>query len=87
MYKESPRSVAQIRRFIAEKGEEYLAHFNESPLENAEWLYSSHGAVIRVSGDYDALFERLFVLVPRPREAPSDRFQNWVNERLQGLNW
>ena len=87
MYKESPRSVAQIRRFITEKGDEYLTHFKEVPVENAEWLYSSHGAVIRVSGEYDALFERLFILVPRPREAPSDRFQNWVNERLQGLTW
>ena len=24
---------------------------------------------------------------PRPREAPADRFQSWVNERLQGLGW
>ena len=87
MYKESPRSIAQIRRFINEKGDEYLAHFEETALENAEWLFSSHGAVIRVAGEYDADFERLFVLVPRPREAPADRFQNWVNERLQGLSW
>ena len=87
MYKESPRSIAQIRRFVSEKGEEYLSHYNEVPVANAEWLYSTHGAVIRVKGEYDDIFERLFVLVPRPREAPADRFQNWVDERLQGLGW
>ena len=87
MYKESPRSIAQIRRFVAEKGDEYLSHFNETPVSNAQWLYSTHGAVIRVQGEYDEIFERLFVLVPRPREAPTDRFQKWVEERLQGLGW
>jgi hypothetical protein len=87
MYKETPRSVSQIRRFVTEKGADYLAHFSEEPVEGAEWLYSSHGAIVRVAGEYDEIFERLFVVVPRPREAPPERFQAWVKERLEGLAW
>ncbi|MGB0646881.1 MAG: hypothetical protein ACPGQS_06890, partial [Bradymonadia bacterium] len=87
MYKDTPRSVSQIRRFVTERGEDYLNRFNEEPVEGAEWLYSSHGAVIRVVGEYDNIFERLLVVVPRPREAPPERFQSWVKERLEGLAW
>ena len=87
MYKETQRSVSQIRRFVVEKGGEYLEHFAEAPVEGAQWLYSSHGAVVRVVGEYDDIFERLFVVVPRPREAPVERFQAWVKERLDGLSW
>ncbi len=87
MYKETPKSLSQIRRFVTEKGGDYLTHFAEVPVEGAEWVYSSHGAIIRVAGDYDEIFERIFVVVPRPREAPADRFQAWVKERLDGLAW
>ena len=83
MYKDTPRSVSQIRRFVTERGDDYLQRFDEEPVEGAEWLYSSHGAVIRVVGEYDNIFERLLVVVPRPREAPPERFQSWVKERLE----
>ena len=87
MYQATAKSIAQIRRFVQERGHEYLSRYEESPVADGDWLLSSHGACIRVVGEYDSHFERLLVLIPRPHEAPAERFKSWVGERLKGLSW
>ena len=76
-----------VRRFVGDNGRKVLERLGERQLPNADWLMSSYGAVVRVAGDHDNLFERLVAILPRPKDAASDKFQPWANERFQLLDW
>ena len=76
-----------VRRFIGDNGGKVLEHLGEARLPTADWLVSSYGAVVRVSGPHDHLFERLVAILPRPQDATSEKFQPWANERFQQLDW
>ena len=86
--KESTRSNPKlVQRFIDEHAGSILARLGEVAIPGHQWHVSSHGAALRVEGAHDELFERIIVLLPRPPEAPSDRFRNWAESRLEHYNW
>mgnify|MGYP001266461303 CR=1 FL=1 len=74
-------------RFVLEHGQSLLERFGEAPVQHAAWHISSHGAVVRVEGEHDALFERLFVVIPKPPDAPASRFKPWAEGRIEHYNW
>lgn len=76
-----------VRSFIRGRGELLLERLGETPYTGADWSLASHGAVIRVRGEHDALFERLVVVLPRPSDAPADKFRAWADTRLAHLGW
>lgn len=76
-----------VRQFIRRRGEALLERLEEAPFEGADWTTASHGAVIRVRGEHDAIFERLVVVLPRPPDAPAERFKPWAETRLAHLGW
>lgn len=76
-----------VRAFIRNRGELLLERLGERPHAGADWSLASHGAVIRVQGDHPTLFERLVVALPRPPDAPADRFKAWADTRLAHLGW
>ncbi|MCB9552989.1 MAG: hypothetical protein H6705_14150 [Myxococcales bacterium] len=76
-----------VRSFIRGRGELLLERLGETPYAGADWSLASHGAVIRVRGEHDTLFERLVVVLPRPSDAPADRFRAWADTRLAHLGW
>ena len=74
-------------KFVFEHGNDLLARFQESVVDGRRWHIGSHGAVIRVEGEHDDYFERLFVVVPRPPDAPPARFKGWAEGRIEHYNW
>lgn len=76
-----------VRGFIRNRGDDLLDRLGERPFEGADWTIASHGAVIRVVGEHDELFERLLVVLPRPPEAKPERFRPWAETRLAHLGW
>lgn len=76
-----------VRAFVRNRGDALLERLDEQPFEGADWTIASHGAVIRVRGEHDALFERLVVVLPRPGDAPPERFRPWAETRLAQLGW
>ena len=74
-------------KFVIEHGDDLLMRFKESVVEGRRWHIGSHGAVVRVEGEHDDYFERLFVVVPRPPDAPSARFKSWAEGRIEHYNW
>ncbi|MCA9539236.1 MAG: hypothetical protein KC620_10145 [Myxococcales bacterium] len=84
----APSTVGRhVRSFLHERGDQVLTALGERPYRGAAWSPSSHGAVIRAHGEHDDLFERLVVVLPRPADAPADRFRPWGERRLQHLGW
>lgn len=84
-----PRSTVgrHVRAFIRNRGELLLERLGERPYAGADWSPASHGAVIRVQGEHPSLFERLVVALPRPPDAPADKFKAWADTRLAHLGW
>lgn len=76
-----------VRAFIRHRGDDLLERLGERPFEGADWTIASHGAVIRVIGEHDDLFERLVVVLPRPSDATPERFRPWAESRLAHLGW
>lgn len=82
-----PPTGRHVRQFIRNRGDLLLERLGETPFPGADWLQASHGAVMRVKGDHDELFERLLLVLPRPTEASVDRFRAWAETRLEHLAW
>jgi len=76
-----------VRAFIRHRGDDLLERLDEHPFEGADWTIASHGAVIRVIGEHDDLFERLLVVLPRPADASPEKFRSWAETRLAHLGW
>lgn len=82
-----PSAGRHVRQFIRNRGDLLLERLGESPFPGADWSMASHGAVMRVQGEHDALFERLLLVLPRPPEASTERFRTWAETRLEHLAW
>jgi hypothetical protein len=80
-------SIKLTHRFVSEHGTGILTKMGEAPINNAQWHMSSHGAVIRVEGEHDEIFERLVIIVPRPPDAQPERFREWVEARIEHYGW
>lgn len=76
-----------VRAFIRHRGDDLLERLEERPFEGADWTIASHGAVVRVIGDHDDIFERLVVALPRPPDVSAERFRPWAETRLAHLGW
>jgi len=86
--KETSRSNIKLtQRFISEHGAGVLTRMGEAPITGAQWHMSSHGAVIRVEGEHDDIFERLIIVIPRPPDAQVERFREWVEARIEHYGW
>jgi hypothetical protein len=84
---QATENLPHIRRHAETQGSAILERLSERRLPTAQWLVGSHGAAIRVSGEHDAHFERLVVLIPCPQDASPARFQSWAEERIRHLDW
>lgn len=87
MVERSANVGRHVRSFIRGRGEALLERLGETPYSGADWSLASHGAVIRVRGEHEDLFERLVIVLPRPPDAPADKFKAWADTRMAHLGW
>jgi len=81
------QNIARVRHFVRDFSGQVLQRIGEELHPDGQWRISSHGASVRVVGAHDTHFERIVVILPKPKDASVGRFREWSEKRLEHYGW